>query len=243
MNAQIDFSSKTPYHVQAEHNLRQMIKTEKYRSGAIMPNEVELAQELKISRNTLRQAINRLVNEGLLLRKKGVGTTVNTLGRASSNARNWMSFSQEMKALGITIKNYELHICWEQAAPEVTRFFRVASDMRMLRMSRVRGSEQAPIVYFYSYFNPAIGMTGEEDFTQPLYTMLEQRYGVIVHKSVEEVSAMLADEELAAKLGIRVGDPILRRKRLVLDATGFPVEFNVGYYRADSFTYRIEAEK
>lgn len=183
------------------------------------------------------------MNEGLLIRKKGVGTTVNTLGRASSNARNWMSFSQEMKALGITIKNYELHICWEQAAPEVTRFFRVASDMRMLRMSRVRGSEQAPIVYFYSYFNPAIGMTGEEDFTQPLYTMLEQRYGVIVHKSVEEVSAMLADEELAAKLGIRVGDPILRRKRLVLDATGFPVEFNVGYYRADSFTYRIEAEK
>ena len=239
MNAQIDFSSKTPYHVQAEHILRQMINTEKYRSGAILPNEVELAQELKISRNTLRQAINRLVNEGLLIRKKGVGTTVNTLGRASSNARNWMSFSQEMKALGITIKNYELHICWEQAAPEVTRFFRVASDMRMLRMSRVRGSEQAPIVYFY----PAIGMTGEEDFTQPLYTMLEQRYGVIVHKSVEEVSAMLADEELAAKLGIRVGDPILRRKRLVLDATGFPVEFNVGYYRADSFTYRIEAEK
>ena len=173
MNTQIDFSSKTPYHVQAEHILRQMINTEKYRSGAILPNEVELAQELKISRNTLRQAINRLVNEGLLIRKKGVGTTVNTLGKASSNARNWMSFSQEMKALGITIKNYELHICWEQAAPEVARFFQVTPDTRMLRMSRVRGSEQAPIVYFYSYFNPAIGMTGEEDFTQPLYTMLE----------------------------------------------------------------------
>ena len=182
-----------------------MINNEKYRSGAILPNEVELAQELKISRNTLRQAINRLVNEGLLIRKKGVGTTVNTLGRASSNARNWMSFSQEMKALGITIKNYELHICWEQAAPEVTRFFRVASDMRMLRMSRVRGSEQAPIVYFYSYFNPAIGMTGEEDFTQPLYTMLEQRYGVIVHKSVEEVSAMLADEVLDPTHPARIG--------------------------------------
>ena len=157
-----------------------------------------------------------------------------------------------MKALGITIKNYELHICWEQAAPEVARFFQVTPDTRILRMSRVRGSEQAPIVYFYSYFNPAIGMTGEEDFTQPLYTMLEQRYGVIVHKSVEEVSAMLADEELADKLGIRAaqqipettpGDPILKRKRLVLDASGFPVEFNVGYYRADSFTYRIEAEK
>lgn len=240
---QIDFSSKTPFHVQAEHILRRMINTEKYLSGAILPNEVELARELKISRNTLRQAINRLVNEGLLIRKKGVGTTVNTLGKASSNARNWMSFSQEMKAMGIVVKNYELHICWEEASSEVTHFFQVEPDMRILRMSRVRGSEQSPIVYFCSYFNPAIGMTGEEDFSQPLYTLLQERYGVVVHKSVEEVSAMLADGELAAKLGISAGDPILKRKRMVLDAKGFPVEFNVGYYRADSFTYRIEAEK
>ena len=242
MKLQLDPNSSKPLHQQAEDLLRQMIQQEEYRKGKLLPNEVELSKELNISRNTLRQAINRLVFEGLLIRKKGYGTTV-APQNVMSNARNWMSFSQEMKALGITIKNYELHICWEQAAPEVARFFQVTPDTRMLRMSRVRGSEQAPIVYFYSYFNPAIGMTGEEDFTQPLYTMLEQRYGVIVHKSVEEVSAMLADEELADKLGIRAGDPILKRKRLVLDATGFPVEFNVGYYRADSFTYRIEAEK
>lgn len=243
MKFRLDPNSTQPLHQQTEDLLRTMIQQEEYKKGKLLPNEVNLSKELNISRNTLRQAINRLVFEGLLIRKKGVGTTVNTLGKASSNARNWMSFSQEMKALGITIKNYELHICWEQAVPEVVRFFHVTPGTRLLRMARVRGSEQAPIVYFYSYFNPAIGMTGEENFIQPLYTMLEQRYGVIVHKSVEEVSAMLADEELANKLGIRNGDPILKRKRLVFDASGFPVEFNVGYYRADSFTYRIEAEK
>ena len=76
-----------------------------------------------------------------------------------------------------------------------------------------------------------------------------QRYLKSLRPLLRKINALepemqaLADEELAAKLGIRVGDPILRRKRLVLDATGFPVEFNVGYYRADSFTYRIEAEK
>lgn len=242
-NERIDFTSKTPLHVQAERILRQMINTEKYCSGAILPNEVDLARELGISRNTLRQAINRLVTEGLLIRKKGVGTSVNTLGKASSNARNWLSFSQEMKALGIAIKNYELHICWETPPEEVCRFFHAKSDVRMLRMSRVRGSEQSPIVYFYSYFNPKIGMTGEEDFAKPLYSILEQRYGVVVRKSVEEVSAMLADEDLAGKLNIRMGDPILKRKRQVLDAQNTPVEYNVGYYRADSFTYHIEAEQ
>ena len=243
MDDRIDFTSKTPYHLQAERILRHLINTKKYRSGATLPNEVALARELGISRNTLRHAINRLVAEKLLIRKKGVGTTVNTLGKASSNVRNWMSFSQEMKALGITIKNYELHIRWEAGAEEICRFFNIKPNTSLLRMSRVRGSEQAPIVYFFSYFNPAIGMTGEEDFTQPLYTLLEQRYDVTVHKSVEEVSAMLADEELAQKLYIRVGDPILKRKRLVIDKKGFPVEYNIGYYRADSFTYRIEAER
>lgn len=54
---------------------------------------------------------------------------------------------------------------------------------------------------------------------------------------------MLAGDELVQKLYVQSGDPILKRKRLVLDAAGFPVEYNVGYYRADSFTYRIEAEQ
>ena len=154
-----------------------------------------------------------------------------------------MSFSQEMKALGIAVKNYELHLCWEKANPEVERFFCITPGTQLLKMSRVRGNEEMPIVYFYSYFNPAIGMTGEEDFTQPLYTLLEQQYGIVVHKSVEEISAILAGKELAQKLGIRTGHAILKRKRFVLDAHGFPIEYNVGLYRADSFTYRIEAEK
>ena len=133
MKLQLDPNSSKPLHQQAEDLLRQMIQQEEYRKGTLLPNEVELSIDLNISRNTLRQAINRLVFEGLLVRKKGYGTTV-APQNVMSNARNWMSFSQERKALGITITNYELHICWEQAAPEVTRFFRVASDMRMLRM-------------------------------------------------------------------------------------------------------------
>lgn len=243
MNDRIDFTSKTPYHQQAEQILRHLINTEKYRSGATFPNEMALARELGISRNTLRQAINRLVAEKLLIRKKGVGTTVNTLGKTCSNARNWMSFSQEMKTLGVAIKNYELHICWKAGSQDICRFFNIESNTPLLCMSRVRGSEQAPIVNFFSYFNPAFGMTGDEDFTLPLYTLLEQRFGVTVHNSMEEVGAMLADEELARKLYIHIGDPILKRKRLVTDHKGFPVEYNIGYYRADSFTYRIEAKR
>ena len=240
MNAQIDFSSKTPYHVQAEHILRQMINTEKYRSGAILPNEVELAQELKISRNTLRQAINRLVNEGLLIRKKGVGTTVNTLGRASSNARNWMSFSQEMHAQGMVVQNFELHISRKTPPAEASEFLNAPEGARLLCLERLRGRPNLPFVYFISYFNPAIPMTGEEDMALPLYENLRKNYGIVVKTSREMVYARSANAELAEKLDINEGEPILVRKRFVLDVNDSPVEYNIGYYRADSFTYSIE---
>ena len=59
----------------------------------------------------------------------------------------------------------------------------------------------------------------------------------------EEVSARLAGEAIAEKLDIKPSDPILIRKRFVYDINEMPVEYNIGYYRADSFTYTIEAER
>ena len=59
----------------------------------------------------------------------------------------------------------------------------------------------------------------------------------------EGISAILADEELSAALKIAVGDPILFRKRVVFDPGEQPIEYNLGYYRADRFTYTIDIEK
>ena len=76
MKRKLNHESSVPLHVQAEDYLRNMIREEEYRNGKLLPNEVDLSAELNISRNTLRQAINKLVFEGLLVRKKGYGTVV-----------------------------------------------------------------------------------------------------------------------------------------------------------------------
>ena len=73
--------------------------------------------------------------------------------------------------------------------------------------------------------------------------MLENNYGIVVKLSKEEVSARLAGDFVAEKLEISPDDPILIRKRFVYDDQGVPVEYNIGYYRADSFTYTLEAER
>ena len=240
----LDPNSEKPLHIQAEEVLRKLIESEEYKNGKLLPNEVLLSEQLNISRNTLRQAINKLVFEGLLVRKKGHGTKVVKKG-IIGGVKNWLSFSQEMKMLGIEIKNFELHVSFKKASEEICTFFNIDPEKgtKCMVLERVRGNKEYPFVSFISYFNPSIPLTGDEDFTQPLYGILENKYDIIVKTSKEEVSARLAGEYIAEKLDIKSSDPILIRKRFVYDINGTPIEYNIGYYRADSFTYTIEAER
>ena len=235
-------NSEIPLHKQAEDLLRELIESDEYKNGKMLPKEVELADQLQISRNTLRQAINQLVFEGLLIRKKGVGTKVARKG-ITGGVKNWHSFSQEMKMLGIEVHNYELRISRMKANPEIAGFFDIDEQTRCVVMERVRGNPDFPFVYFISYFNPALPISGEENYILPLYEMLEKEYGIVVKLSKEAVSASLAGDFIAEKLEIAANDPILIRKRFVYDEKGVPVEYNIGYYRADAFTYTLEAER
>lgn len=241
----IDPNSSKPLHLQAEEILRRLIEENDYKNGKLLPSETDMSEQLNISRNTLRQAINKLVIEGLLIRRKGVGTKVAKKGIVGG-IKNWLSFSQEMKMLGIEIRNFELHISRKKLTEEIANFFNTipySDTERCIVLERVRGNKEYPFVYFISYFNPVIPMTGDEDFTRPLYEILETQYNIIAKTSKEEISARLAGEFIAEKLEIKSSDPILIRKRFVYDVNGTPIEYNIGYYRADSFTYTIEAER
>ena len=242
MFIKLDHKSHVPLYVQIEDGIRDEIKNPMYQKGKKLPNEVDFAKQLGVSRSTMRQAINKLVYEGLLIRRKGVGTVVADVTIASM-AHNWLSFSQEMRAMGIEVRNYELFIGWVKPPEDICNFFDVANDQKILKIERLRGSKEKPFVNFISYFNPRIGLTGDEDFSRPLYDILEKDYHTVVKLSKEEISARPADQYIAGKLELKFGDPVLKRKRFVYDPGGRPVEWNVGYYRADSFVYKIESSR
>lgn len=238
----IDHNSPIPLHLQAETLLRQLILEEKYQNGTTIPNEVSLASMLSISRTTLRIAINKLVMEGLLIRKKKAGTRVAT-GAVSSKSNNWLSFSQEMRLRGIPIKNFELHVSWELPDLQLANFFEIPKDQQVLKMERVRGRPEEPFVFFVSYFHPRVGLTPDDDFKRPLYELLETEHSIIATLSKEEIRAIGADARIAEKLMIPAESPVLFRKRFVFDQAEQPIEYNLGYYKADSFIYTVESRR
>jgi len=240
MKLKIDHNSPTPLHQQAETYMRELIAREEYQNGKLLPSEVEISRLLKISRNTLRHSINKLVFEGLLVRKKGYGTKVATKG-ITGRAVNWFSFTQEMEAMGIVVRNFELHVSWQVPDKEVLAFFGLEPETSVLTLERLRGKDNFPFVYFISYFNPKTGMTGNEDFGRPLYELLEEKYKVKATVSYEEISAIKAQPFICKKLNISPDEPVLFRKRLVYDSNQVPIEYNSGHYRGDSFVYTLES--
>ncbi|MCK3683610.1 GntR family transcriptional regulator [Maribellus sp. YY47] len=242
MKFEIDHSSKLPLHYQVEELLRQLIEHPDYQNGKFLPPEVELANMLGVSRNTIRQATNKLEYEGIIVRKKGYGTKVaeNSL---TTQLNSWHSFTQEMNEKGISFKNFLIKAEWVEAPEKVTSFFNVSENSNVLRITRLRGDANGPFVYFESYLHPRIGVSENEDFTQPLYELLETKYKTPVSISREKIKARIASKITADRLHIKKGEPVLIRERFVSDPGNRPVEYNIGFYVAEKFTYSIEIRR
>lgn len=230
----LDHDSSLPLHAQAEQHLRDLIARPAYRSGGLLPNEVSLSESLGISRNTLRAAIGRLVAEGRLERKAGVGTRV-IEPRVKSGVGAWHSFTREMEAKGIRVETFSVKFHVRPAPPEVTNALQLPLGTEVLCVDRVRGWDKLPEVHFRSYLHPRLGLTPESDFHQPLYDLIQQHCSVIADQSLEEFTAVTADQRLARLLEVPRGTPLLRRERTVLDTGRRPIEFAVVHYRCDRF--------
>lgn len=242
INFSIDHDSKIPLYFQVENLLRKIIALPQYQEGELLPNEIDLAKRLGVSRSTARQAIGNLVDEKLLERKKGVGTRV-LKQPTVSHLKNWLSFTREMKAKGLEVYNYEIDAGIASADEEVSSALKISKGREVFKLYRLRGTPERPAVVTTSWFHPRIGLSSESDFEAPLYEMLDKEYNILVHFSKEQIRAEKADAMIADKLGIEAGDPVLSRTRQVSDQGKRVVEYNKTYYRADSFTYFIELQR
>ncbi len=239
MKWRIDPDLTLPLHQQVEKIIRTLVEKPEYQSGLMFPKEVDIANELGIARNTVRTAIAKLVQEGILVRKKGVGTMV-VRKKLLTRLDHWFSFTKEMEEKGRKIINYRLEVKLVKAPPELAEIFNIKPDTRVVEITRLRGDEEKPLLLSISWFHPRTKVQIEQDFTRPLYKVLEEENNVYVTLSREDISAIAATNDLAENLQIKPGDPILTRNRTVYSSDGQIVEYNQVFYRGDGISYSVE---
>jgi len=148
-----------------------------------------------------------------------------------------------MSEKGVVFVNFLIETNWVKTDAKIAAFMQVPEDTVVLCLVRLRGFEDGPFVYFESYFHPRIGLTGKEDFTRPLYDIIEHDYHVVPSISSERIRAKSASAITAKRLRIGRGDPVLVRERFVSDPGNRPIEYNIGFYIAEKFTYTIDIKR
>ncbi len=238
----LDHRSALPLHAQAQQWLRTLIRLPEYHAGALLPEEISLAAKLGISRGTLRAAIAQLVHEGLLERRAGIGTRVRSLP-AESGIGAWRSFSLEMARKGIRVENYRQDFTLAEPDDAAARALQIKPRAKTWRLDRVRGWAGRPVLHSRSWFHPRLGLVGKEDFSRPLYEVLESATGTVAEKAREEFVAVAASALLARSLAAKRGEPLLLRSHTVFDTGGRPMEFAQVHYVSHRFALTLEMRR
>lgn len=229
--------SPVPAYFQLKNLIRGKIDSGEYAAGQLIPSERELSELLAISRMTVRQALNQLVQEGALTREKGRGTFVS---KTKIEQRNVMSFSDLVRQRGMTPHTEVL--LFETIVPDETvqQLLELAPDERVFHLRRLRMADDTPIG-IEENFIPVRYCPGFEamDHAKSLYSLMKTEFGYDLHHidNVVEASLPTTEESRLLKSGPRV--PLLRISGVNHTSAGLKLYHERAAYLSDQYKYSI----
>jgi GntR family transcriptional regulator len=229
-----------PVYIQIANILRERIERGDWRPGDSLPSEGELSATFGVTRLTLRRATARLVDEGLLRRRRGKPAEVLGAVRQAVRARRLTgSLYEDYKGLGSAIHFKVVDRAFEKASPEVASKLRTAPQEEVLHIARVLHDGTDPLAYLHAWLPADIGRRVFRDDLEerPLIAVLREKHRIRASKSEQTIVATLADVHIAEYLTIAVGAPVLRVKALYVSPAGKPINYAIIDYRADRYEY------
>jgi GntR family transcriptional regulator len=238
-NDEINKSLPIVLYQQLKESLLRKIISDEWRPGSRIPSEAEICEIYGVSRMTVRQAINELVQGGYLEKKQGKGTFVlkKTIEQRLSK---FYSFSEHLVKIGKTESSKLLSFDLIEADSSTPPELRVVSGVKIFKIVRARYVDDTPYAHECSYIPErfAPGLTGEMITTNGLYKTLNS-FGVYMSSATERFKAMNVTNEISNILQVRRNDAAISLERITY--CGFEVvEFCQSVIRGDTFSYVVE---
>jgi GntR family transcriptional regulator len=229
-------TSHLPLYQQLQRALREAIDRRVLDANDALPPERDLADEFRVSRITVRKAIDGLVSEGLLVRRHGSGTFVR--GRVEKNFSLLTSFSEDMRARGRAPRSEWLKRASGTVTPEEALTLRLSPGTPVYRFNRLRFADDAPMSVEYATIVAAC-LPSIDAVEDSLYAALELAGNRPV-RALQRLRAVLLTREQAELLRAKPGDAGLLVERLGFLGNGRAVEFSQSYYRGDTYDFVAE---
>ncbi|HUT72397.1 MAG TPA: GntR family transcriptional regulator [Desulfatiglandales bacterium] len=233
---------RIPAYVRIGKTLKGRIESKIYAPGSLIPSEKEIEREFGFSNITIRKALDLLVNEGILVRKRGIGTRVihrddNRLAiKITGTFRDWFdSASGKHPKLDVEVLEIAVTTCPEP----IREILSLSKDAMVWRMKRVRKFGEEPISYYINYGPPQLfEKVNENAFKKrSFFEVFKKCSGVQLSQIEQNVEAITADVDLASILRVQFGASLFFVENIYYSTSLVPIEVTHVYYRGDRYIY------
>ncbi|MFK4144907.1 GntR family transcriptional regulator [Streptomyces sp. NPDC004065] len=234
----VDRASPVPLYHQLAQQLQAAIERGRLAPGDLLGNEIDLSVRLGLSRPTVRQAIQSLVDKGLLVRRRGVGTQV-----VHSRVRRPLELSSLYDDLEKAGQAPGTRVLRDEPVPataEVAAALGVPEGAEVRLLERLRLTHGRPVAFLVNHLPATLIDAGTDRLESTGLYRLLRAAGITLHSARQTIGARAATAAEAALLAEKEGAALLTMHRTAYDDTGRAVEYGTHIYRASHYTFDFQ---
>ncbi len=233
----IDRGSPVPLYFQIAKHLEDSIVSGAIPPGTIFENEIALADQMGLSRPTMRRAMQHLVDKGLIVRRRGIGTRV--IQPKVRRQLELTSLYDDLAGTGREPTTVVLGVETVEADEDLAEKLGIAEGEAVLRLDRLRSADDRPIARMTNFLPARLGTFDEDALASAgLYQLLRAR-GIQLHAATQTIGARTATTAEAKLLQESRGSALLTMQRITYDDHGIAVEFGSHLYAASRYAFEI----
>ena len=226
---------------QIAHQLRAEINEGKFEPGDQLPSEKRLCDYFKVSRVTVRQALQKLENQQLIFRKQGLGAFVSEQ-RINKALVHLTDFSEDMRKAGYESSSKLISLKKVKAIPEVNKILELKSDCQLIQIDRIRLANSKPIALDITWLPASYGqlLFDENLTTQTLYQIFEEKYDIPITGGSYRITAANASSYIAKHLELKAGMAVLEIDRCSRTTGDKKIYYQKRYNNPEFISYDIK---
>jgi len=237
----LDYSSSIPVYLQIAETIKRRILSGQYNPGKQIFTSEELEREFQTSNITIRNAMEKLKNDGLVERRRGLGTTVSKkkpeplffdLADGFKNGKDAvMNFNTKVKVLEITKVISTEHM---------QNLLSLSTEQEIWRVKRIRVYKNLPVSFRTYYANPdyCAEISVNEAEKHDILGEIEKTNGIKIHKVIKTGRMSVADLDISSVLKIPFGFPVFFSESIYYAVSGEALMFDQIYFRGDMFVFK-----
>lgn len=229
-----------PLYVQIVEDLLEKIKQDTWKEGDLLPSEHDLQIEYGVSRSTIRQALEMIEREGIIERRRGVGTIVRH-ERIKPEIMKLTSFSEDMITRGLSPGSKTLDVDFLVPPSRAREGLGIATKEKVWCIKRLRLADNVPVGIHTLYIPPDLQFAPRElQEMESYYQLLLELHSLKPAHAVETLTASMANEADASLLQISEGDPLLEIWRTTYSEDERVLEAVTLLYIAKRYEYHVQ---